>query len=352
MSPSVWPPPKKVTGRLARAEREHARSIEIIARMDEGVLVLNSSLTPVSANNSARRLLGIASGGLPPQISADNLISVARRCLADAGPVDAILNLDGRDVRARAIPLEDGIGMFLHDVTEELGTQRLRRQFAANASHELKTPVASLQALVEGIEKALDGDLDAARRFTARLGVEVHRLRALIDDLMDLSRVEDPAAMSAQKVDLSGLVTTQIEEMTPIAADSNLTIDHEVADGIQVLGDSQHLELLLRNLLDNAVRYSTHGGRLRVTLAHSDDAVLLEVADEGIGIPLHAQSRIFERFFRVDEDRARGSGGTGLGLSIVKNVAESHGGTVAVTSELDEGSTFAVVLPVLEEGGG
>jgi two-component system sensor histidine kinase SenX3 len=242
--------------------------------------------------------------------------------------------------------------MFLHDVTEELGTQRLRRQFAANASHELKTPVASLQALVEGIEKALDGDLDAARRFTARLGVEVHRLRALIDDLMDLSRVEDPAAMSAQKVDLSGLVTTQIEEMTPIAADSNLTIDHEVADGIQVLGDSQHLELLLRNLLDNAVRYSTHGGRLRVTLAHSDDAVLLEVADEGIGIPLHAQSRIFERFFRVDEDRARGSGGTGLGLSIVKNVAESHGGTVAVTSELDEGSTFAVVLPVLEEGGG
>jgi signal transduction histidine kinase len=136
--------------------------------------------------------------------------------------------------------------------------------------------------------------------------------------------------------------------MAPLAAERDVHLIERSNGSVSVRGDRQHLELLVRNLIDNAIRYSSAGGGVHVSLSSSAESALLEVKDDGIGIPLGAQARIFERFFRVDEDRARQSGGTGLGLSIVKNVAEAHGGTVKVVSELDEGSTFVVSLPLAE----
>jgi signal transduction histidine kinase len=250
------------------------------------------------------------------------------------------------------VPLEpEGAVVFLHDITEELRTQQLRRQFVANASHELKTPVASLQTLVEAIQTSVTDDPETALRFSERMTTESGRLADLIDDLMDLSRVEDPAAMRLGEVDLSAIVDEEAKDAFGSATDAGVELEIDVAEGLRIRGDTQHLHLLVRNLLDNAVRYTPRGGNVSITLTTIDERAHLEVRDTGIGIPLQAQGRVFERFYRVDEDRARVSGGTGLGLSIVKNVAESHAGTVAVASELDEGSTFVVTLPLLDGGG-
>jgi signal transduction histidine kinase len=343
-------PSRSLWGKVSRLENEQKRAAEIIEGMREGVLVLSNSLTPVLANAAARRLLTLPGGQLPPQIPSDEVVSTARRSLSEREVIESDLNWSaaGLSLRVRVVPLDEpeGVVVFLHDVTEELRTQQLRRQFVAHASHELKTPVASLQTLVDAIQGAIDDDPQTSKRFTERLGVETQRLGALIDDLMDLSRVEDPAAMRVREVDLSEIARMQAKEIASSAETRDIKVETDIDAGVTVRGDAQHLELLVRNLLDNAVRYTGEGGRVKLTLHEAADGVRLEVSDDGIGIPLTAQARVFERFYRVDEDRARASGGTGLGLSIVKNVAESHGGTVSVTSELDEGSTFAITLPL------
>ena len=322
----------------------------MIEGMAEGVLVLTETMTPVLANEAARRLLTLPGGELPPTIPSPEVTSTARRCISERTVIESDLTWSaaGLSLRVRAVPLEpEGAAIFLTDITEELQTQQLRRQFVANASHELKTPVASVQTLVEAIQRAVREDPETAERFAGQMAVEGRRMAALIDDLMDLSRVEDPAAMRLSEVDLSGVVRGEISSARDKARASGVTLDPRVSDGVCIRGDANQLRLLVKNLVENALTYTPPGGRVEVTLDSSDERAVLVVRDTGIGIPLQAQHRVFERFYRVDEDRARASGGTGLGLSIVKNVAESHAGTVRVHSELDEGSTFTVSLPLL-----
>jgi two-component system sensor histidine kinase SenX3 len=351
--PPAPDPSRSLFGKITRLEDEQRRAAEIIDGMNEGVVVFGESLTPVMANAAARHLLTLPAGQLPPRIPSDEVTSTARRSLSERTVIESELNWTaaGLSLRVRSIPLADdrGVVMFLSDVTDELRTQQLRRQFVANASHELKTPVASLKTLVEAIQGSTGNDAAATERFTGRLSNETDRLVALIDDLMDLSRVEDPAAMKLGEVDLSDIVAREVKEIEGPAGDARIALDASVVAGVRVRGDERHLELMVRNLLSNAVRYTLDGGHVVVTLGTDGDRAALTVEDDGIGIPLQAQARVFERFYRVDEDRARASGGTGLGLSIVKNVAESHGGTVALTSELDEGSTFTITLPLVED---
>lgn len=349
--PTAAPDPSRsFFSKITRLEDEQRRAVEIIEGMSEGVVVFGDTLTPVLANAAARRLLTLPGGQLPPRIPSDEVTSTARRSLAEQAIIESELNWNaaGLSLRVRAIPLADdhGVVMFLSDVTDELRTQQLRRQFVANASHELKTPVASLKTLVEAIQGSIGDDVDATVRFSAQLSTETDRLAALIDDLMDLSRVEDPAAMKLAEVDLSEVVTRSVKELEEPADDAHIAVEASITDHVRVRGDERHLELMVGNLLSNALRYTLEGGHVRVTLRAEDGRATLIVRDTGIGIPLQAQARVFERFYRIDEDRARASGGTGLGLSIVKNVAESHGGTVSVTSELDEGSAFTVTLPL------
>lgn len=349
-APAAPDPSRSLFGKITRLEEEQRRAAEIIERMSEGVVVFGDTLTPVLANAAARRLLTLPGGQLPPRIPSDEVTSTARRSLSERAIIESELNWNaaGLSLRVRAIPLTDdyGVVMFLSDVTDELRTQQLRRQFVANASHELKTPVASLKTLVEAIQGSIGDDADATGRFSAQLSTETDRLAALIDDLMDLSRVEDPAAMKLAEVDLSEVVARAVKEQEGPADDARIAVEASITDHVRVRGDEQHLELMVGNLLSNALRYTLEGGHVRVILRAEDGRATLIVRDDGIGIPLQAQARVFERFFRVDEDRARASGGTGLGLSIVKNVAESHGGTVSLSSELDEGSTFTVTLPL------
>ena len=345
-------PSRSLWARIDRLERERGRALEVIEGMDQGVLVLSGSLTPVLANGAARRLLTLPGGELPPTIPSQEVASTARRSIAERAVIGSDLNWSaaGLSLRVRAVPLDpDGVVVFLQDITEELRTQQLRRQFVANASHELKTPVASLRTLTEAIQNAVRSDAANAERFAAQMTQEIQRMAALIDDLMDLSRVEDPAAMRLGEADLGRTVIEEVDKIASRAKEKGIALVVDAGDRVRVRGDDGHLGLMVRNLLENALTYTSEEGTIAVALTTSQDRAVLSVSDSGVGIPLHAQARVFERFYRVDEDRARASGGTGLGLSIVKNVAESHGGTIQVTSELDEGSTFTISLPLLPE---
>ena len=228
---------------------------------------------------------------------------------------------------------------------------RIRRQFVANASHELKSPVASLQALAEAIGEAARDDPETAIKFAAKLTSETERLSRLIADLLDLSKLEDPINVAARDTNLTAVGRRQLAEIRAAAQAKDLSIVERLDSEVLVRGDEQQLGLMLRNLLDNAVKYTPDGGVVSVEIFSDGSDAVARVSDTGIGIPLNAQSRVFERFFRVDKDRSRSSGGTGLGLSIVKHVVELHGGYLGLESQLGEGSTFTVRLPSLGERG-
>jgi two-component system phosphate regulon sensor histidine kinase PhoR len=323
---------------------------QVFAAMDEGVVVFNEALVPTLANPSARAMLALQDEGLPPRIATDELMSVVRRALADSAVVDSDLELwpARLNLRLRAIPLGNGEGViaFMRDVTEELRTQQVRRQFVLSASHELKTPVASLQALAETIQQASREDPETAARFAQLLLAEVQRLNNLIRDLLDLSKLEDPSQLFTQEVVLSKLVGEEVESFTGPARNKGLTLDTVIEPDLSIKGDDQQIGAMIRNLLDNALKYTQEGGRVSIRLSRENEEAVLRVEDTGMGIPLQAQARVFERFFRVDEDRSRTGGGTGLGLSIVKHITELHGGRVGLVSELGEGSTFTVWLPI------
>ena len=338
--------------RLDSVEREQAQAQEILERIDEGVLVFSESLSPVKVNEAARRMLGLRRDALPARPAPETILSVARRAAANQTMIEDVVSTwpGERRLHARAHPLGEqrGVLVVLKDITDELRMHRMRRQFVANASHELKSPVASLQALAEAINEAAGDDPAVTRRFATRLLAESERLGRLIADLLDLSRLEDPTSVATSRVDLAPVVEAVVEEMRQAAQAKKLRLDAAVSRDAWVRGDDQHLPLLVRNLLDNAIRYTPEGGTVSLELVREDREVVLRVSDNGIGIPLKAQARVFERFYRVDKDRSRERGGTGLGLSIVKHVAELHGGHVGVISELGEGSTFTTRLPALD----
>jgi two-component system sensor histidine kinase SenX3 len=247
--------------------------------------------------------------------------------------------------------------LVARDETADRRLDQIRRDFVANASHELKTPVASIQALAETLAEAAGSDPEASRRFLARLEQEATRLSSLVNDLLDLSRLEgEPPAEGT--VNLSEVVADEVRRVRPRAETAGLHLIVEAPEPVVLRGSRSDLGLLVHNLIDNAIRYSPDGGEVRATVRLHRGQTELRVADTGLGIAGKDQDRVFERFYRADPARSRATGGTGLGLSIVRHVAEAHGGTVSVTSVLGAGSTFIVRLPLagarggVSEGGG
>lgn len=343
----------RLTADVASLESERHRAADIIDRMAEGVIVLDDSLRPVLANHSARVLLGLHRVGLPARLPSEDILAVARRAFHEDDGGDQTVSIwfpQRRTLRVRATALDGrAVTVFLQDVTEELRTQQIRREFVAHASHELKSPVASLRALAEAVGEAVaGGDQDAARRFATRLGSEADRLGKLVRDLLDLSRLEDPAQPPHEEIELGAVVRREVAALHEVADEKGIELEGDVAPGVWVWGDDQRLGLMLRNLLDNALRYTPSGGAVRVTVAREAEHAVISVRDTGIGIPRDAQERIFERFYRVDRARSRDRGGTGLGLAIVKHAVEFHGGDIDLESELGAGSTFTVHLPAVE----
>jgi two-component system, OmpR family, phosphate regulon sensor histidine kinase PhoR len=348
----------RLRDRLDELTEERDRAGQIVDALDDGVLLLDGAGRLLVANPAARSWFGLPEDlrpGLPAQrvLGVSQIATLAEQAAetgATATCTASVVFPEYRTLALRAFSLADRgptgrIVVTMTDITQRRRLEVLRRDFVANASHELKTPVAALRVLAETLLTALPDDPAAGREFAVRIDREAERLDTLVRDLLDLSRVER-GTLDVEPVDLVGLAKEVVGGYADRAEERRIRLRTELRPNVAMRGDRAQLGLLLSNLVDNAVRYTPSKGTVRVRLDGGESRAVLQVTDTGEGIPADELPRIFERFYRVDKARARQTGGTGLGLAIVRHVAESHGGTVTVDSELGRGTTFTVTLPV------
>jgi two-component system sensor histidine kinase SenX3 len=250
----------------------------------------------------------------------------------------------------RAVPLIDdggaivGAAAYVHDVTELRRVEAVRRDFVANVSHELKTPIGAMGLLAETFLGS--DDVEVGRRLAEQLVREADRLARIVDDLLDLSTVEAQEHPVREQARVRVLVDEAVERVRALALACNIPLSiAPIADDLSMTCDPVQIVGAITNLLDNAVKYSDAGEAVEVSAEGWDGQLVIVVRDHGIGIPSRDLERVFERFYRVDKARSRATGGTGLGLAIVRHVAQAHGGEVTVESIEGEGSTFRLVLP-------
>jgi len=245
-----------------------------------------------------------------------------------------------------------GAVLVLHDITDLKNLERIRTDFVANASHELKTPITAIRGISETLLGDEEVEKDTLKHFIERVHAQSLRLSQLVGDLMTISRLENSQGRDDfTKINFVDLVRQSIKTAQPSADEKGHELKFELTDQDLILyGDRQNLSQLVDNLLDNALKYTPEQGVITVTLRKEDNEVVLDVTDTGIGLSPQFQSRIFERFYRVDKVRSQSLGGTGLGLSIVKNIAEKHGGSVGVKSQIGKGSTFTFRVQLNSSG--
>jgi two-component system phosphate regulon sensor histidine kinase PhoR len=332
----------ELNARVEELKRDRQRRDVILSAMNEGVTLVDARGSIGYANPAATRLLGSDSATLPASLR--RLTDDARNeGTIQVGEID--IGLQGRTLQASAVPLQDpgDVLLVLRDITVERRLEAMRRDFVTDASHELKTPTAAMRAAAETVEKAIEDDPVAAKRFAEQLRRDAIRLSNIVSDLLDLSRLESERP-ALEPVRLDRVVDEAVRRSREQADEAGVTLDWK-GDPVTIPGSREDLSLLVRNLLDNAVRYTPSGGRVSVEVGRDNGHATLSVEDTGIGIPTRDLPRIFERFYRVDRARSRDTGGTGLGLSIARHVVERHGGQIEAESELGRGSTFKVTLP-------
>jgi two-component system sensor histidine kinase SenX3 len=324
-------------GRLGRA----------LDAVHQGVVVWDADGREVARNAAAAAFVGARHGdALVESAVRDGL----RAALADE-PQSRELELFGppkRSLVITAVPLADGdrtIGAVgvIEDVSERRRLEAVRRDFVANVSHELKTPVGALGLLAEALSS--EDDPAVARRLADRMTNEAFRVARTIDDLLDLSRIEAEPAVDEEVAAVHVVVNEAVERVASVGRNRHIRLDVDVPKRHVVRGDPRQLVSAVANLLENACKYSDAGSIVRVRSRADGSWVELDVADSGIGIPERDLERVFERFYRVDRARSRETGGTGLGLAIVRHVAGNHGGEVRVRSVEGEGSVFTLRLP-------
>ena len=235
-----------------------------------------------------------------------------------------------------------------NELTERLQTsENKRRQFVSDASHELKTPLASIKLLSDSILQN-DMDIDTVREFVGDIGNEAERLNRMSEKLLTLSRVDSQEDIDCEIIDMSPTIGRVVRMLSQIAAENQITIIQDLKQDSPVLILEDDLYQIAFNLAENGIKYNVPGGTLRITLTRDEDNAILQVADTGVGIPEDALDHIFERFFRVDKARSRKSGGSGLGLSIVRDIVHRNNGTITVTSEPAKGTVFTVTFPIFD----
>ena len=325
---------------------------EVIAVLNSTGVVVGSADQVLQATATARTV-GLVRGS---RIVEPRLLDLVRSVRREPRVVTTELQLTSPggaptsyfDVRVAPLS-QDLILVLADDTTGVRRTEQIRRDFVANVSHELKTPIGAISLLAEAVEEAAD-DPVAVRRFASRMGVESARLTDLVAQIIDLSRLQgDNPLADPEVVDVDAVIREAVDRRRVDAEQRRVTLTVAGASGSRVLGSARQLGVALGNLVENAVVYSDPGARVVVTAsverAGEDDVVEIRVSDNGIGIPAAELERIFERFYRVDYARSRANGGTGLGLSIVKHIAAIHGGDVTVWSQVGRGSTFTITLP-------
>jgi two-component system phosphate regulon sensor histidine kinase PhoR len=235
--------------------------------------------------------------------------------------------------------------VVFHDLTDVKRVEQVRRDFVANVSHELRTPLASIKSVIETLQSGALEDREAAQDFLSRADAEVDRLVQLVEELLELSRIESrEVPLARQPIEMAAVLAKAVERLRPQAEKQGLNLTLEVAPNLPpIIGDAERLERVAVNLIHNALKFTPAGGSIHVSADFVGGAVTVKVSDTGVGIAPEDLPRIFERFYKAD--RARGIGGTGLGLAVVKHTVEAHGGTVSVQSELGHGSTFSFSIP-------
>ncbi len=342
---------RQLAERFEELQREKAGSTAIVDAMVEGIVAADARGTITLANPAARRLLGYAPEAPLPPLRTLFRAKAARTAVEEVLDGTAIhereVELDGRVLSVNARSLEGGGAVLvLHDLTEVRRLEAVRRDFVANVSHELKTPLTSISGYAETLT---DGDLDEAtrQRFLGTILSNARRMQRLVDDLLDLSRIESGRwTPEVEPVELDALIRDTLSLFEERAAGRQVTLAVAVAVDAPVLAaDADALRQVLTNLVDNALRYVPEGGHVTVRAERDGAEVQLAVADDGSGIPSEHLPRIFERFYRVDASRARDEGGTGLGLAIVRHILEAHGGRVRADSVPREGTTIRTWWP-------
>jgi len=323
----------------------------VLAVISSSAVLIDSADTVAKASAPAVAMGIVHEDRLEPE----ELMALVRQVRRDGQVREADISLQPRrgttsHIHARVAPLGSRLIVVLaDDRTREQRVESVRRDFVANVSHELKTPIGALNLLAEAVAEAKD-DPDAVVRFSARMHTESERLTRLVQQIIDLSRLQnDVLSDEATTIKVGELVSEACEHSATDAERKKIDIATAVEPELFVHGDRGQLHAAVSNLVENAVTYSPEGSRVSVSAVQVDEDIRLTVADNGIGIPGEELDRIFERFYRVDPARARATGGTGLGLSIVKHVAASNGGSVEVWSETGLGSSFTLILPAYSQ---
>ena len=337
----------------AAQRRQRADLDSITANMREGLVVLDGSASVLSLNRSARRLLHLeeqdcVGKSIFGYCRSKQFIPAVESVLAGES-VDTVMELQGRALRLLASPSQGADGtkgaiLLLMDVTETYSAEQMRREFSANVSHELKTPLTSISGYAELMMNGMVKSEDIVP-FAQRIHQEATRLIALVQDIIRLSRLDEGSEdLTKEPVDLLPLAKAAAEHLAALADDRKVTLTVE-GESVTVEGVKPLLEEMLFNLCENAVRYNKPDGSVIVTVGQEKGKAFFSVKDTGIGIPEADRERVFERFYRVDSGRSKQSGGTGLGLSIVKHAAQCHGAAIDLDSRVGKGTTITVRFP-------
>jgi len=373
----MWPA-LELARRARRAERQAAlqgrRLSTVLETVSDAVLLVDARGTIVEANVAALRMFGLDRVGVPfARATRDPGVSAALRAALEAGtastvvfsPVDDRLRLFAARIQPSEGP-EGGRGavLALREQSEQLLIERMRSDFVANASHEIKTPLAAIIGIIETLRGPARDDPAAREMFLATMAEEAARMKRLVDDLLSLSQIEFAARRPpTARVSLADVLEGTLARMRPIAEAARVRLVFDAPSALpEIVADADQLHQLFGNLVDNAIKYGGPDKEVRITVRLLDaappsagpvagrPAVEVAVIDQGEGIPPEHLPRLTERFYRVDKGRSRRVGGTGLGLAIVKHIVRRHQGHLAIESELGRGSRFVVLLPIPAEG--
>ncbi len=352
---------EQIKEKIAAAVSGQARLEAVLSSMFEGILVTNHKGEIILVNPSIRRLFLMekeARGRKPLEVirntAVQDIVDKIIKEKQGLATEEITVNLpEEKTVKVNAVPILnqgelEGAVLVFHDITELRRLERIRQDFVANVSHELRTPVSSIKGYAETLLSGALDDKQNALDFVKIIQHDSDRLARLIEDLLDLARIESgKMKMVFMPLDLCSLVNRTIRIIEPQARAKDIRISAQLPENLPtVIADEARISQVLINLLDNAVKYTPQSGEVKVSVTPLSKAVQIDVSDNGIGIPEDDLPRIFERFYRVDKARSRELGGTGLGLSIVKHIVIAHGGNVSVSSVPGKGSTFSFILPV------
>ena len=349
--------PAFTDGRRRRPSAEAGMTVSemlqrTVALAPIGVVVVDGLRDVVASNDRASEL-----GLVRQRLLDDRIWAAAQHTLATgedvevdlAAPRGAAPGRAGVSVRGHIRLLTDShprfVVVYLDDQSEQARMEASRRDFVANVSHELKTPVAAMGVLAEALLES-SGDPDTVQRFSRKLHAESQRLAGMVGELIELSRLQGAERLpDLVEVDVDSVVQEAISRHKVAADNADISIQTDAPSGLRVLGDQPLLVTAVANLISNAIAYSPDSSSVSISRRRNGDDVEIAVTDRGIGIALADQERVFERFFRVDKARSRATGGTGLGLAIVKHVAANHNGSIRLWSRPGTGSTFTLTIP-------